>query len=201
MIKPVHLSFLKHEFLNSLKLVMSKNKNSDVSVDQLLDGEYGDYYKNYIDQCRGKTLLKQLHDGKSELLNLLSPLPEEKTLYRYDEGKWSIRQVIGHVVDTERIMAFRALAFARGEQQSIPGYDHSAYVHQANFDERPAADLLEEYEANRDSTIQLFSSFTPEMLTKKGTASDVEFTVRALGFIICGHELHHITVFKERYLS
>jgi len=180
---------------------MSDNTVSDVSVDQLLDGEYGDYYKNYIDQCRGKTLLKQLHDGKSELLNLLSPLPEEKTLYRYDEGKWSIRQVIGHMIDTERIMAFRALAFARGEQQPIPGYDHDAYVHQANFDERPAADLLEEYKTNRGSTIHLFSSFTSDMMTRKGTASDVEFSVRALGFIICGHELHHINVLKVHYLS
>lgn len=180
---------------------MSDNTVSDISADEILDGEYGDYYKNYINQCRGKTLLKQLHDGKSELLNLLSPLPKEKTLYRYDEGKWSIRQVIGHMTDTERIMAFRALAFSRGEHQPIPGYDHDAYVHQANFDDRSAVDLLKEYEANRNSTIHLFSSFTPEMMTKRGTASNVEFTVRALGFIICGHEIHHINVFKERYLS
>ena len=180
---------------------MSNNTVSDISVDELSGDEYGEFYKNYIEQCKGKSLLKQLHEGTSDLLALLSPLSEKQTLYRYDEGKWSIREMIGHMIDTERIMAFRALAFARGEQQPIPGYDHDAYVHQANFDERPAADLLEEYEANRYSTIQLFSSFTPEMLTKKGTASDVEFTVRALGFIICGHELHHITVFKERYLS
>jgi len=173
----------------------------DVSADFISKDEYGDFYSTYIQYCKEKTLMKQFESGEDTLSDLLFGLSGEKMMHRYEPGKWSIKEVVGHIIDTERVMAFRALSFARGEKQSFPGYDQDKYVDEANFDDRFAEGLIEEYKAVRDSTILLFSSFSSDMLMKRGTASNAEFTVRALGFIICGHELHHIKILKEKYLN
>ncbi len=173
----------------------------DVSAGLISTDEYGQFFSTYIQYCKEKTLMEQFESGEDTLSDLLFGLSDEKMMYRYEPGKWSVKQIVGHIMDTERVMAFRALSFARGEKQAFPGYDHDQYVEQANFDERSAQDLLMEYRAVRESTILLFSSLTSDMLMKRGSASNVEFTVRALGFIICGHELHHIKILKERYLT
>ncbi|MEX0661291.1 MAG: DinB family protein [Balneolaceae bacterium] len=173
----------------------------DISAEQISSNEYGAFYSTYIQHCKGISLMEQLELGEETLADLIFGLSDEKMMYRYEPDKWSIKQVIGHIIDTERVMAFRALSFARGEKQSLPGYDQDQYVEQANFEERSAQGLLMQYRAVRESTILLFSSMSADMMIKRGTASNVEFTVRALGMIICGHELHHIKILKERYLN
>lgn len=173
----------------------------DVSADLISKDEYGDFYSTYIQYCKEKSLMKQLESGEDTLADLLLGLSGKKMMYRYEPGKWSVKQVVGHIIDTERVMAFRALSFARGEKHAFPGYDQDQYVEEANFDERSVQGLLMEYRAVRESTILLFSSMSSDMMMKRGIASNVEFTVRALGFIICGHELHHIKILKEKYLT
>lgn len=180
---------------------MSYNFGDDISAEQITTGEYGAFYGTYISHCKGKSLMAQLESTKETLPALIEGLTDEKMMYRYESGKWSIKQVIGHITDTERVMAFRAFSFSRGEKNPLPGFEQDQYVEQANFEERSATDLLQEYKIVRKSTLKLFSSFTGQMLTKRGTASEVEFTVRALGLIICGHEIHHIKILKDRYLN
>lgn len=178
---------------------------SSLSKEQLLsdkipEKEYAAYYQTYISLCRNEHLLKCLNDGKENFLSIAATLTNEKAHYRYEEKKWSLKEVIGHITDTERIMAFRALSFARGEKAEFPGYDHNAYVDEANFDERPLNELISDYIHVRQSTIDLFDSFSAEMLLRTGTASQCFFSVRALGTIIAGHERHHIKIIKEKYL-
>lgn len=176
------------------------NFGDDISAEQISTDEYGAFYSTYINHCKGKSLMAQIGSKTDTLPVVVEELTDEEMMYRYEPGKWSIKQVIGHITDTERVMAFRALAFSRGDKNPLPGFEQDQYVEQANFEERSATDLLEEYKIVRKSTIVLFSSFTDKMMRKRGTASDVEFSVRALGMIICGHELHHIKLLKERYL-
>lgn len=181
------------------------NSSSSLRKEQLLSGdlpekEYAPYYQTYTSLCRGENLLKCLEDGKESFLALAATLTNEKAHYRYEDKKWSLKEVIGHITDTERIMAFRALSFARGEKAEFPGYDHNAYVDEANFDERPLNELLTDYIHVRQSTIDLFESFSAEVLLRTGTASERPFSVRALGYIIAGHERHHMKIIKQKYL-
>lgn len=183
----------------------SDMNSSSLRKDQLLSGdlpekEYAPYYQAYIELCGGEYLFKCLRDGKEKFLAFAATLTNEKAHYRYEDNKWSLKEVIGHMTDTERIMAFRALSFARGETGEFPGYDHNAYVDEAKFDNRPLNDLLTDYIHVRESTMDLFESFSPEMLLRTGTASQCIFSVRALGFIIAGHERHHMKVIKDMYM-
>jgi len=132
-------------------------------------------------------------------VKLLSSIKEEKGNFAYAEGKWTIKQVIGHVIDTERIMVFRALCFARGEKQPIPGFEQNGYVKEANFNERTIKDLISEFKVVRKSNLYLFKSFSEAMLNRRGVAGGNEITVLALLFIIAGHEKHHIKILKEKY--
>lgn len=177
------------------------NFGDDISAELISTDEYGKFYSTYIGHCKGKSLMAQLNSKEETLPAVIEGLTDEEMIFRYEPGKWSIKQVIGHIIDTERVLAFRAFAFSRGDKNPLPGFDQDQYVEQANSEERSAEDFLEEYKSVRQSTIKLFSSFTDEMMMKRGTASNVEFTVRALGMIICGHELHHIKILKERYLN
>lgn len=178
---------------------MDNNKNS------LLDGnltteEYGEFYAGYIRQSSGRELFELFQGGREKVDHLIDTLDETSATYRYAPGKWSIREIIGHLIDTERIMGYRALAISRGEQTELPGYDHDQYVKEANFDTITLQQFRVDYNHVRSSTESLFQSFSDEMLLKKGKASGSPFTVRALGYVIAGHELHHLKVLEERYL-
>jgi len=166
----------------------------------LSDNEYDSFYQTYTRLCRGENLFICLESGSKMFLSIMADLTDEKASYRYEKGKWSLKQVIGHITDTERIMAFRALSFARGEKAEIPGYDHNSYVDEANFDERPLNLLVTDYANVRRSTVDLFDSFSAEMLMRTGTANEKLFSVRALGYIIAGHERHHLTIIEDKYL-
>jgi uncharacterized damage-inducible protein DinB len=162
--------------------------------------EYASYYEKYVSLVPEGEVAETLERQGAETLALLRSLPEERGAHRYGEGKWSVKQLIGHVIDTERIFAYRALAIARGERQSLPGMDQDEYMAGVDFDARTVADLADEFEAVRRGNVIMFRALGPEAWARRGTASDNEVTVRALAYILAGHEAHHVRILRERYL-
>jgi hypothetical protein len=162
--------------------------------------EYQSYYGRYISLVPSCDLTQTLDAQLAQSLPILSAIDEQKSLYRYAPGKWSIKEVLGHLIDAERIFAYRALRFARRDSTPLPGFDQDPYVSAANFDSRPWHDFIAEFEHVRRSTILFFRALAPEDLLRSGTASQNSITVRALGYIIAGHELHHMGILRERYL-
>ena len=150
---------------------------------------------------RGTDGLKALSDQQREIGQLLERLTDEQATTPYETGKWTIKQLLGHLVDTERIMAFRALAFARGEKGELPGFDENSYVANANFNEQPLAHLLIQYHAQRTASVQMFASFTPELYERRGVANGKERSVREIMRLIAAHEQHHIDMLRQRYLT
>ncbi|WP_340106212.1 DinB family protein [Rhodohalobacter sp. 8-1] len=171
-----------------------------LSGNDLSPEEYGEFYGRYIRKSIGENLFTRLKAGYRDVTEVLQSLDDEVALFKYAEGKWTIKETVGHMIDTERIMNFRALTFARGDTHPLPGFDQDDYVTAANFNQTPLDDLMQQYRGVRSATLQLFSSFDDEMLMSTGMASDSKFTVRALGFIIAGHEIHHLDIFNEKYL-
>jgi len=161
--------------------------------------EYFEYYSRYISLVPAGNIVELLRTQIADTLDLLGRLTEEKSLYKPGPNEWSIKEVIGHVMDTERIFAYRALRFARNDKTPIPGFDQDIYVQGATFDTYPLADLIEEFTLTRQTTVLLFKPLTPEMWTRRGTASDNEVSVRALAFIIAGHERHHLESLRTSY--
>ena len=119
----------------------------------------------------------------------------------YAEGKWSIKEIAGHLIDNERIMSYRALSISRNETQSLPGFDENDYIRESNYSKRNYYDIVDELRKVRESNLPMFKSFSEEILDRRGVANNSEVTVRALLFIIAGHEIHHINIVKERYLN
>lgn len=142
-------------------------------------------------------LMEQVHATQA----LLRGLPDEQALHRYAPDKWSIKEVIGHLADAERIFCARAVAFARGDRTELPGFDHDAYVAAADFDRRSLKSLLEELSAVRTATLRLFEGLPEEALTREGVANGKRLSVRALAWVIAGHERHHQRILRERYLG
>lgn len=159
------------------------------------------FYKNYVKQIEETDLLQALRISGHRALELVHSIPEEKADLRYAPEKWSIRELLCHMLDAERIFAYRALRFARLDKTPLAGWDENTYAPQANAAGRTMQKIAVEMAHLRSSTIDLFESFTPEMLTRKGMANNNELSVIALGFIIAGHETHHCQVLKDRYLS
>ncbi|MFT6850402.1 MAG: hypothetical protein ACJATA_001215 [Sphingobacteriales bacterium] len=163
--------------------------------------EYLSYYHQYIEKVPEGDPLAFLKTQSVSTQIALSKIPQEKATFAYAEGKWTINELIGHMIDTERVMAMRALAFSRKDQTEMPGFDHDIYVKNGNFNARPLRGLSAEFGIVRSSTISLFSGMTEEMTTFIGTASGGKVSVRALCYIILGHENHHMKVLKEKYLN
>ncbi|AEM72102.1 hypothetical protein Murru_3081 [Allomuricauda ruestringensis DSM 13258] len=169
-------------------------------LSELPSSEYNPFYQTYIMALGNVDLMEELKKGKDNFLTLLEQIPEEKLYYAYAEGKWSLAEVLVHVIDTERIFQYRALCIARNDKTPLPGFDQDTYVPYSNADNRSKKSLMEEYKAVRDSTIFLFNSFDEETIKRVGVASGSKMSVRALGFIISGHQAHHIRILRERYL-
>ena len=161
---------------------------------------YPDYYKGYIDRIPAGEPNQLLESGLKETLISLAMVSEEKAAESYEEGKWSIKDVLQHIIDTERIFCFRALSIARGEKEGISGYDHNAYAKRGEANQRTLKSLLEEYKRLRASTIDLFKSFSSTAYVEEGSANGLKFTPEQIQYIIIGHELHHINVIQQRYL-
>lgn len=162
--------------------------------------EYGDFYRGYVDMVGEGNILRLLTAQRDTALQLLRSIDEERAEHRYAAGKWSIKEVIGHVTDSERVFAYRALCFARGERAPQPGFDQDAYVAAADFNRRSLGDLAAEFSQARYANVTLFGGFDDDVWLRRGVANGVEFTVRSIPYIIAGHELHHIAVIRERYL-
>ena len=163
-------------------------------------GDYALFYENYVALVPSGDFLEILQDQRRELVGLLSELSEEQAQFRYAAGKWSIKEVLGHVTDAERIFGYRLLRIARGDQTPLASFEQDGYVKNANFSERKLEDLLHEFSTVRESSICLIRSLDDAAWLRRGTASQKEVSVLALAFIIAGHERHHRVLLEERYL-
>jgi uncharacterized damage-inducible protein DinB len=157
------------------------------------------YFSYYIEQVDYQNVIEALTINKDVVLNLYKNMSEEQKSFRYELGKWSPHEILGHLTDTERIFGFRALCIARGEKQSLPGFDENQYAEAAKFSEVSFESLLEQYRLVREGSIALFSSFTEETASQIGVANGNSVSARALVFMIAGHEIHHLKILKERY--
>ena len=162
--------------------------------------EYAPYYGKYVNRVPEGDICEILEIQLARTLALLTKAGEARASYRYAPEKWSIREVVGHVIDTERIFACRALCFARAETNPLPGFNQDTYVQAAGFGRRPLKDLATEFELVRKANVILFRSLSEEAWERRGVANNVEFTVRSIPYIIAGHELHHVFILKQRYL-
>lgn len=163
--------------------------------------EYAEYYETYVSLVGDGSILEVLKQNKIETQKILAEISEEKSHFRYAEGKWSIKELLGHIIDTERIFAYRALRFARADETPIEGFDQDPYIENANFDNCKFTDLIAEFALIRDSNILMLQNFPSEAWTRSGIASENPVTVRALAYMLAGHEKHHINILKERYLD
>jgi hypothetical protein len=164
-------------------------------------GDYAPYYDRYISLVPGNDVLAALEDQRREMLLLLCGRAEADGDIRYAPDKWSLKEVLGHVNDTERIMSYRALRISRGDATPIEGYEQDDYVRNGPFARRPLADLIEDYIAVRRATVSLFRNLDEPAWSRRGVANKNEVTVRALAYIIAGHGLHHRRVMEEKYLK
>ncbi len=163
--------------------------------------EYAPYQAGYLALVDDTwSLIEELEVSLHNLIHFVREIPMDKFEYRYAEGKWTIKDILQHIIDAERIFAYRALRFSRNDKTELPGYDQDEYVPGAAADRRSIQDLLTEFSLVRQSNIALFKSFRPEDMMKTGVASGYTLSVRALGFVMIGHQNHHIKIFKERYL-
>lgn len=162
--------------------------------------EYAPFYAGYVDAVEEDDVLEALAAGPGRLERLLAPVTPELETFRYAPDRWTIREVVGHLIDSERLFGYRALHMARRDPAPLPSMDQEAWADASNAGERPLAGLLDELEAVRRGTLGLFRGLAPGDLDRRGVASGVEFTVRSFPWIVAGHEAHHRTVLAERYL-
>jgi hypothetical protein len=159
------------------------------------------FYTRYVDNVKDLDMLDALSSASTKVLKVVRAIPESKGEFRYAPGKWTIKEVLTHMMDVERIMAYRALRFARNDKTDLPGFEENDYAPEANAHSRTISQLADQMARLRTTTIDLFASFTDEMLKRDGTANKNKLSVINLGYIIPGHELHHLRVLEERYLK
>lgn len=164
-------------------------------------GTYAKHFYPYIKLVENENMNPVLKNQMQQAEDFFNSIPEEKHLYRYGADKWSIKEVIQHIIDTERVFAYRALAFSRKDVHTLPSMDENSYAVNSDADNRKFHDLIDEFKAVRQSTIFLFNSFSPSQLNEVGKASDYEMSVKAMGYTIAGHAAHHINILKDRYLA
>lgn len=162
-------------------------------------GDYSEYYQQYIDFVKDDNILKVLTEQNKETQNILNSFPKNRGDFRYAEGKWTVKEIVGHLMDVERVFAYRALSIARGEKKSLPGFDQDEYVKNGLFNQRTLSDLIYEFRLLRECNILLFKGLEKSIWQNRGLANDTEVTVLALMFMIAGHEKHHLNILRERY--
>jgi hypothetical protein len=171
----------------------------DLLISKPEPSEHAPYFSRYIDLVPDGDILATLLSQIGVTLAELRKVTEENSLLRYEPGKWSVREVVGHMIDAERIFAYRALRFARNDQTPLASFEENDYVPAGNFDQRPWDDLLDEFYAVRRSNIAMFRGLTKEAWLRAGVASDNHMSVRALAYVIAGHERHHFGIIRDRY--
>lgn len=165
------------------------------------EGDYIPYQINYISLVPDGDLIEIMRSQIDATAAYLAELSEEQIQYRYAPGKWTIKEVLQHMIDCERIMCYRALRIARKDATPLPGFEENDYVTNANVDERDFIDMVREYIAVRAGTIYMFRSFNNTILLNRGTANNKIMNVNAFAYVIAGHELHHMKIIKERYVN
>ena len=159
------------------------------------------FYKGYVKLVEQPDVLQAMRISGYRTMELIHSIPDAKADHRYSDDKWSIREVLCHMIDAERIFSYRALRFARNDRTPLSGFDEKEYASQLNATSRSLRQIGDEMQHLRSSSVDLFESFNEEMLKRKGTANSNELSVVALGFIIAGHETHHCKILRERYLA
>lgn len=165
-----------------------------------LNDQYPEYYQRYVNLAPEGDIFEILKNNKTEIVKLFSTLSEQQAEYKYADDKWSIKELLGHIIDTERIFLCRALRMARNDKTDIPQYDHDAFVVEAKFNNQSIKQLVKQFETGLEAVILLFQSFNDDDWQRVGTSGGKKFIVKCFPFIIAGHELHHIGILKERYL-
>lgn len=170
------------------------NRNSEMDV-------HDDYNEKYVASVPRTQIHIALSEGMAKVDSVFNQIDEQRSMYRYATGKWSIREVLGHILDTERVFSFRAMSIARGESQKLPGFDENHYAQVSNAHSRGLEDLLGEFRSLRRANIYLFASFGEDELNRIGHMSGAEASVRSIGRIMVGHCTHHLTVIEKLYLA
>ena len=161
--------------------------------------EYAPFYAGYIASLPDGDILDILERQTSELRQLAAAAPADRETFRYGDGKWSVREVVGHMIDGERVFSYRTLRFSRGDQTPLPGFEENQYVAASTFDRRPLSSLIEELVLLRQANLALLRGLAPDDWTRTGTANGHSVSVRALAFIMAGHVRHHLDILRDRY--
>lgn len=171
-----------------------------MTINDLSSDEYNPYYQPYIDKVGDEDILNTMKTNCKTVPSFLKSINSDRLDFRYAEGKWTIKEILLHLIDTERVFAYRALRIARHDKTELPGFDQDNYVASSDANTRTLESLLSEYDSVRAATLTLFESFDDKALQQIGVASESEISVRAMAFIIVGHENHHLQIIKECYL-
>ena len=163
--------------------------------------DYNAYYEAYVGKVQGKNIVEALSNSFPKTMQFIKTIPTEKWTYAYAEGKWTIKELMIHLIDAERIFTNRALRIARNDKTALPGFDQDEFAPFTNANNRSIESIIEAYESVRRASLTLFKNFTDEMWQRKGIASDNTVTPLAIAYITLGHEIHHFAVIKERYLK
>ena len=172
-----------------------------MTSNQLTADEYSEFYAPYVQTLNDVNLIEELEISVHRLIKFVQNIPMDKFDYRYQPGKWTIKDILQHLIDSERVFAYRALRFARNDQSELPGFEENTYADEAAGYLRSIQQLLTELAVVRQSTLYLFKTFNEKELLRSGIASGRSMSVRALGYIIIGHQNHHQRIFEERYLT
>ena len=169
-------------------------------IDRPTESEYAPFYADYVAEAPPGDVLARLAEQVPQLRQFAAEVPAERESFRYAPGKWSIREVCGHLIDAERVFGYRAFCISRGDQTSLPGFDENSYVSASGFDARPLSTLVDEFAFAREANLLLFRHLDAAAWQHIGTANAAPVSVRALAFIIAGHAAHHLRVLRKRYL-
>lgn len=179
----------------------ASSRNTVATYNRPSPDETSPYFGKYVVNAPDGDILEQLEQQRVDTNQFIKSIDEAAGGYRYAEGKWSVKEVIGHLIDGERVFAYRAMRIARGDRTPMVGFEQDDYVSQTDFGRRTLEDLAEELSINRLASILMFRSFTDEEIARSGTASGSPFTARVIPFLLVGHQQHHIDVIRERYLA
>jgi len=168
-------------------------------LSDLKENEFNHFYATYLNMVKDEELLEALVNSRDWFVDYTTALAKEKLTHTYGPDKWSIAEVLLHIIDTERIFQYRAFRFSRHDQTALPGFDHEAYVTECESEKRTKEDIIAEFLSVRAATLSIFNSLSKEKLKHIGTASDMPWSVAALGFVISGHLMHHAKILEERY--
>src|SRR5687767_4177504 len=185
---------------SEVKSVTGKSSDNILTMNRPDKAEYDPYYERYISLVENDDIIDTLAAQPTALQDIITSMPEEKGTFAYAEGKWSIKELLGHLIDGERMFAYRLFRISRGDETPIEGFEQDGYIENAHSNGRSFADLLEEFSLLRRASMIFFNNLTDDDWARVGTANNVQISVRALAYVMAGHIEHHLSILKERYL-